>query len=240
MLDHHVQRVVPSHPLSYLQPLKVISVDFGSTFPLVRSARSVAGPLNSAPGAPPWPQLILDLAYRWVGRHFVCLLNLVSYLQRKHPHLLLSNISEFPPCRSGRISMTVSTVVELQQAGLVKKLQAAFGKKAGLQQPQQEGGAGGASAGAGANDEGAPAGPSASGMAAGSTCTGGSSGGGGMLAGLMGLGRAAAAKAGSLAAGLTESLPPIKFQLEIVITRFEVELMLWTAPPPSDRWALVA
>ena len=48
---------------SYLHPLKVVSVDFGSTFPLVRDARAVAGPLNSAPGASPWPQLILDLAY---------------------------------------------------------------------------------------------------------------------------------------------------------------------------------
>ena len=179
-----------------MHPLKVISVDFGSTFPLVRDVRAVAGPLNSSPGACPWPQLILDLAY------------------------------------CGRISMTVSTTVELQQAGLIKKLQTVFGKMAGLQaevvvpassgpdaspataEPGSKGGSGNNSSGPGGN---------------------GNGGGGGVLSGLLGLSRAAAAKAGSLAAGLTESLPPIKFQLEIVITRFEAELMLWTAPPPSDR-----
>ncbi len=69
--------------------------------------------------------------------------------------------------------------------------------------------------------------------AAAASGNGSNNGGGGVLAGLLGLSRAAAAKAGSL---LTESLPPIKFELEIIITRFEAELMLWTAPPPSDRW----
>lgn len=129
--------------------------------------------------------------------------------------------------------MTVSTTVELQQAGLIKKLQTVFGKMAGLQAEVSVPAASGPDATPAAADPGSKGGggDTSSGPGANS----GNGGGGGVLSGLLGLSRAAAAKAGSLAAGLAESLPPIKFQLEIVITRLEAELMLWTAPPPSDR-----
>lgn len=170
----------------------------------------MAGPLNTAPGSCPWPQLILDLAY------------------------------------SGRISMTVSTTVELQQAGLIKKLQSTFGKMAGLQ--ADKGASVSASLATSSPESlkstsvsleqsveaggGGSGGPAATAQAGGRRVSG-TGGGGGLIAGFV---RAAAAKAGSIAAGLTEAaLPPLKFELEIVITKLEVELMLWVAPPPSDR-----
>lgn len=62
---------------------------------------------------------------------------------------------------------------------------------------------------------------------------------GGFL-GLLHLKRAAAATAQNLATNLAESLSRVPFQLVISVTKFEGPLMLWVAPPPSDRWAVVS
>ncbi|KAG1655267.1 hypothetical protein FOA52_014593 [Chlamydomonas sp. UWO 241] len=82
---------------AYLHALKVVSLDLGTAFPLVKDIKAVAGPLNAPPAGVPWPQLQLQVAY------------------------------------SGCITLVVSTSVELQQAGLVKALQRAFGRMAGVQ-----------------------------------------------------------------------------------------------------------
>lgn len=312
----------------YLHRLKLETLDLGSAFPMLRDLRGVA---DTAAAGCIYPQLVLDLAF------------------------------------SGRVTLVVSTTVELQQAGLVKKLQRVFGRMAGLADPAgsaadasgaQQGAPPGriasspaavscdaepggqqkvpgeqgelrggsptrrsqagsdagigsvaeADAGVGAGavgsqkglpselmsaasssgnllqqehgstgDRGAASGPSLerlshagsaavsvspfadagagqsmSGSAAGVGGTsagsvggggaggtagvaGGGGGGGSLLSGLLGLSRAAAAKAGSLAANLTENLPRVPCQLEICVTRFECELMVWAPPPPSDR-----
>lgn len=47
----------------YLHRLELVSLDIGTSVPLVRSVRAVAGAGNAAPDGSLWPQLVLDLAY---------------------------------------------------------------------------------------------------------------------------------------------------------------------------------